>query len=499
MTQTVLIDDPLTPDQILLVARGAQLALSDQAVERIKTARYIVEAFVESGARGYGINTGVGALCDIVISEENQSALSHNILYSHACGMGEPLEVEAVRAIMATQINNYALGKSGLSWDCVDVLLLLLNAGITPVVPSRGSVGYLTQTASIGLILLGAGQARQNGEVISGAEALARIERQPRVLQAKEGLSLVNGTPCATGLAILAHARIRELADWADAAAALSYSVLARQSETFTGSTIMLRRSAGVQVTTENLLGWLEGVARAPEAKRSTQDPLSLRAIPQVHGAIRDELHQIHDVLATELCGVSDNPTVGGTPSEPKVFSQANAVGAAVAFAADRISIVAAQLGAISERRVDRLVNPLVSDLPAFLTTEAGTGSGFMIAQYTATSLVNENRMLGTPASLGNGITSGLQEDILTHATPAAEKALRVVRNVGLILSIELLCGAQAQDLITEDLKRGSRLQHLYRTLRAAVPIYKDDRPLNIDIERMFDEISGQRPPYEIG
>ncbi|WP_206540107.1 HAL/PAL/TAL family ammonia-lyase [Leisingera sp. ANG-Vp] len=493
LPEPVLLDQPLSPEQVVAVARGAELQLSEAAVQRIRYARRIVEGLVAGSIRGYGINTGVGALCDVIISPEDQSALSRNILFSHACGVGEPLESEGVRAIMATQINNFALGRSGISWEAVETLLALLNAGVTPVVPSRGSVGYLTHTAAIGLVLIGAGEALQGEERMSGAEALRRLGRQPLVPGAKEGLSLVNGTVCGTGLAVLAHARLRDLVEWGDAAGAFTYEVLARQEMTFHGSSQTFRDTPGVRGTAESMQRWLEGMNAPDAGSFSTQDPLSLRAIPQVHGAIRDELDQIGEILTQELRYVSDNPAVAGTPDAPEVYSQANAVGASVGFAGDRLAMIAAQLGAIAERRVDRLVNPLVSGLPAFLGAEAGRGSGFMIAQYTAAGLKGENRMLAFPASLAGGITSALQEDMLTHATPAAEKSLRIIRNTRMILAIELLCGAQARDLARKPCG-SQRLRRIYQAVRDVVPLYADDRPLSQDMECVSAMLSQGRP-----
>lgn len=488
MAEAVLLDAPLTPHDIMAVARGAKLELSDAAWSRLKYARAIVDGLVAQGIRGYGINTGVGALCDVIISPKEQSKLSHNLLFSHACGVGDPLEREAVRAIMATQINNFALGKAGVDPETVAILLGLLNADVIPVVPSRGSVGYLTHMAAIGLLVIGAGQAIVDGQILSGAQALAKIGKSPRRLGAKEGLCLVNGTHCSTGMAILAHRQLSELCDWADAAGAFSYALLGRQESTFAGSAKVFRNTPGVQTTTQNLQRWLTGMRLPDKEAVSTQDPLSLRAMPQVHGAIRDELRQIHEILTQELCEVSDNPAVGGTPDAPEVYSQANAVGAAIAFAADRMTLVAAQLGAISERRIDRLVNPLVSGLPAFLSGESGTGSGFMIAQYTAASLVAENATMATPASLGGGITSALQEDILTHATPAARKALSVTGNTREILAIELLCAAQALDL-TPRTCHAPALNALYERVRGQVAAYQDDRPLSEDIRAMSQHL----------
>ncbi|MAW08442.1 MAG: histidine ammonia-lyase [Halobacteriovoraceae bacterium] len=492
MRDTVILNKPLTPFEVARVANGATLVLSAQAIERIKAARCLVEAIVDKGIRGYGINTGVGAFCDVIIGPADQSALSHHILFSHACGVGDPLPQEAARAIMAAQINNFAHGKSGISWETVEILVALLNAGITPVMPSQGSVGYLVHSACIGLLVIGHGEAFLDGERITGAEALEYIGVAPRVLGAKEGLSLVNGTPCATGLASLAFARLERLADWADAAAAFSYEMLGRQSDPFDELGLALRLSDGVKTSARNIRDWLAGRGQMPPEKARTQDPLSLRAVPQVHGSVRDELRHIEQVLINELHSVTDNPVIWGTVEAPVVSSQAHAVGAAISFAADRLALIAAQLGAISERRIDRMVNPLVSDLPAFLSAHSGRCSGLMIAQYTASALCGENRRLSVPASLDGGVTSALQEDILTHATPAAEKALHVTHNLLYILAIELLCGAQARDLQPLPAYAPST-QRLFDRLRQDVAVYQDDRPLNRDIERVAEILDSER------
>jgi len=483
MMNDVHLDGPLTWPQIAAVARGARLVLSPAARRRIDAARAIVDSLVARGIRGYGINTGVGALCDVVVDREKQRALSRNILMSHACGVGEPLGREEVRAILAAQINIYALGASGLRLELVEALGALLERDCLPVVPARGSVGYLTHSAAIGLVLIGAGAALYRGERHSGRAALAAIGLAPFELGAKEGLSLVNGTPCATGLGCLALARLSALADWADAAAAMTCENLGSQADLFAEPALALRRSPGLQEVGAALRAYLAGSALlARSAGTRTQDPLSLRAVPQIHGAVRDALAQAGEVLDRELASVSDNPAVAGTPEAPQVHSQAHAVAAAVGVAMDGLGVAAAALAAISERRTDRLVNPLVSGLPAFLAAEGGVCSGYMIAQYTAASLVAENRRLAAPASLDGGITSALQEDILVHATPASLKALAILDNLETILAIELLAAAQAYELQPGGLSVAPRLRALHARIRAQVPPYADDRPMGDDI-----------------
>lgn len=493
MTDAIVLDAPLTWREIAAVANGARLTLSDAARQRIVDARRIVDALVERGIRGYGINTGVGALCDVVISRENQQALSRNIILSHACGVGEPLARPEARAVMAAQIANFAHGYSGVRVETVEALLALLNADLVPEIPSRGSVGYLTHAAAIGLVLIGQGSVDDGKSKIGGTEALSRIGLEPLRLEAKEGLSLVNGTPCATGLAALALSRAARLFDWADAAAAMTYENLGSQANAFAAGPLALRRSTGLDAVGASLRAFLAGSPMLAEtAGTRTQDPLSLRAVPHVHGAARDALGQVAEVVDRELASLTDNPAVAGTPEAPEVHSQAHAVGAALGLAMDSLAVAVAEVAAISERRIDRLVNPLVSGRPAFLAGDSGVSSGFMIAQYTAVSLVAENRRLAAPASLDGGITSALQEDILTHATPAAWKALSIVDNLETILAIELLAAAQAYDL--QPKARAARTDALYQRIRAAIPTYADDRPLNGDFARMRALIEEDAP-----
>lgn len=483
MPETIILDGPLTWRNIGAIANGAELQLSQAAWQRIFNARDIVDALVERGIRGYGINTGVGALCDVIIDRDKQQALSRNILLSHSCGVGPALGQAPTRAIMAAQIANFAHGFSGIHPDTVKALLTLLNANILPVIPLGGSVGYLTHAAAIGTVLIGEGTAVFEGNVISGAEALKQAGLSTLTLQAKEGLSLVNGTPCATGLASLALSRLEGLLDWADVSAAMTYENLGSQSDPFAAEPLALRKSQGLQQVGKTLRHWLAGSELlAQSAGSRTQDPLSLRAVPQIHGAVRDAFKNVGDVVNQELESVTDNPVVTGSANNPLVHSQAHAVGAALGLAMDGLATAAAELAAVSERRIDRLVNPLVSGLPAFLAAEGGVFSGYMIIQYTAAALVAENRRLAAPASLDGGITSALQEDILTHATPAADKALSIVSNLQTVLAIELLAAAQAYDVQPKPAAKAVKTGQVYELIRTHIAAYHDDRPLNTDV-----------------
>jgi histidine ammonia-lyase len=495
MPQRILLDKSLLWGEVDGIAQGAQLALSDGALARIRAARSLVECIVSQGLRAYGVNTGVGALCDVVVTESKQAQLSRNIVMSHAVGLGPPLETPAVRAIIASAINNFGHGFSGVRPIVVEYLLALLAQECVPEVPAAGSVGYLTHMAHIALVLLGEGSARWRGRLVGGAEALQCLHLAPLTLVAKEGLSLVNGTPCATGLAALALGRIQRLLDWADAAAAMSFENLHGQVAVFDAEALGLRVSPGVALVGRRMREALNDSAILRQsAGRRTQDALSLRAIPQVHGAARDVFAQVARVVDDELASVTDNPIVVGTTQAPRALSGANAVGAALGLAADSLGIAVAEVAAMSERRTDRLVNPLLSGLPAFLAADSGAGSGFMIAQYTAVSLVADNRRLAAPASLDGGITSGLQEDHLSHATPAALKLLKIIDNAEFIIAIEVLAAAQAYELQRDAFARAPRTDGVYRRIRAAIPQYRDDRPLGADIQKVRELIRQPLP-----
>ncbi|HEY3850090.1 MAG TPA: histidine ammonia-lyase [Steroidobacteraceae bacterium] len=504
------VDLPLTWQQIGAIGdQGASLSLSPAALGRIRAAHRLVQSLIENNVRAYGVNTGVGALCDVVVTPAKQRELSRNIIMSHAVGVGPALATSSVRAILAAAVNNYARGYSGVRPEVALRLCELLRRDLIPEVPSRGSVGYLTHMAHIALVLIGGGHARfgsgraegrratdgradgrranggqADGERMTGAAAFAAAGLEPLVLEAKEGLSLVNGIPCATGMAALALTRVARLLDWADLIGAMTFENLRGQLAAFDAESLSLRTSSSTRRVGERLRAFLgDSAILAASTGRRTQDPLSLRAIPQVHGAVRDQFAQAAVAVDTELASVSDNPVVLGTPDAPRAFSEAHAVGAAVGLAADALGIAVAELAAMAERRIDRLVNPLVSGLPAFLAADSGAGSGFMIAQYTAVSLAAENRRRAAPASLDGGITSGLQEDHLVHATPAALKLLGIVENAEAILAIELLAAAQAYDLAGEAPARARATDAAYRRVRRLVSFYRDDRPLAADID----------------
>ena len=484
---------PLTWQELVQVARhDAELALSASAWQRIAQGREIVEQIVASGHIAYGINTGLGALCNITLPEEQLSQLSRNTLLSHACGVGPLLEREQVRAILCAAIANYSHGKSGVSVALVQHLLALLNNQITPQVPSQGSVGYLSHMAHIGLALIGVGDVEYQHKIIPAEQALKQAGLTPYRPGAKEGLSLVNGTPCMTGLSCLALDDAARLLDWADVTGAMSFEALRGQLVAFDAEVIALNASSGMQVSGQRLRQLLsDSPLLAKSVGVRTQDALSLRSMPQVHGASRDQFDHAARQVNTELNACTDNPLVLGTVDNWRVVSQANPHGESVAMAADLLAIAMAEVGSIAERRLDRLVNPLVSGLPAFLVAQPGVNSGMMIAQYVAASLCAENRQLAQPAVLDNYVTSGLQEDHLSLGTGAALKLLKLVGNVWQILAIEYLLAAQALDFHGEEaLAQGTR-QALHR-LRAVVANWQEDRWLAPEIARAVEVMKTQ-------
>lgn len=494
---TVTLETTLGWRDVAAIAAGESLSLGPDVYRRIDNASRIVARIVETGQRAYGINTGVGALSDTVVDLASQSKLSRNIVLSHACGVGPLLAPREVRAIIAAQIANFSHGYSGVRREIVDHLRSFLEKQCIPDVPSKGSAGYLTHNAHTALILIGEGTASVAGQPMTGRQALDAMGLAPIVLGAKEGLSLVNGTACATGLSCVALARAINLLDWADAVASLTLEAAGAQMAAFDETVLALKVSDGVQKVGASLRRRLAGSGLIADAiGRRTQDALSLRAIPHAHGAARDVFENAAGVVDRELASVTDNPAVHGTPDKPVVSSEAHAVSPALAQAADSLAIAMAQIGAISERRMDRLVNPLVSGLPPFLASDAGSHSGLMIAQYSAAALVNENRRLAAPASTDGGLTSALQEDFLAHPTAAASKLLSVLDNAEYILAIELMAAAQAHDFLSSVAPRAAGTEAIYRLVRSRVAHYADDRPLGGDIEATRSLIRDVPPPH---
>ncbi|MGB8663481.1 MAG: histidine ammonia-lyase [Serratia inhibens] len=497
---SVVIDSqPLRWQDVVAVARHqAPLSLSDAAWARIENAQAIVQQIVAGEQRAYGVNTGLGALCNQALHGEQLTQLSRNTLMSHACGVGTPLSDDQTRAIICCAIVNYSHGKSGIQRPVVEALLALLNRGITPQVPAQGSVGYLTHMAHVGVTLIGLGEVSYRGQIVAAAQALAEEGIVPPPLGAKDGLCLVNGTPCMTGLSCLALADVWRLARWADVLGAMSFEALRGQIAAFDEEVLALKAHPGMQQVGHNLRALLEGseVIAAGEGIR-TQDALSIRSIPQVHGACRDQILHAERQIETELNSATDNPLLLGTPENYRVMSQANPHGESVAMAADLLAVAIAELGGIAERRIDRLINPLVSGLPPFLVSDPGVNSGMMIAQYVAAALCAENRQLAQPCVVDNYVTSALQEDHLSMGTGAALRLHKALANGNQILAIEYLLAAQAFEFLTQ-YRFGTGTGRAWQRLRQTVAPYHQDRWLAPDIAASAALIADQGVLYEI-
>jgi len=489
-----LTGDDLRIDDVWAVAvGGAGATLSDEARTKMQAARELVERAAHgSREHTYGVNTGFGRFVSRSIPEELTGELQLRLLRSHACGVGEPYPDEVVRAAMLLRANTLAKGNSGARIETVELLLACLEAGILPRVPSRGSVGAsgdLAPLAHLALPLVGEGEAFLGGERLPGADALARAGLEPIVLEAKEGLSLINGTQFMAALGALGLVRARRLARAADVACALSVEALQGSRTSFLPQIQALRPLRGQGLAAANVLRLLEGSAII-EAHRwcdKVQDAYSLRCAPQVHGASRDLLDYVDYTVSVELNAATDNPLV--LVEDEALVSNGNFHGQPLAFALDALAMAVAELASISERRLERLVNPNLSDgLPAFLTSDGGLNSGFMIPQYVAASLVSENKVLCHPASVDSIPTSAGQEDHVSMGNAAGLKAWQVLGNCEQALAIELLAGAQAVEFHAP-LEPGAGGKAARAAVRALSPRLHDDRSLSADIEAVADAI----------
>jgi len=483
-----LTGEDLRIDDVWAIAVGAAAAvLSDEARVKMRAARELVERAAHgTHEHTYGINTGFGRFVSKSIPEEQTEELQLRLLRSHACGVGDPYPDVIVRAAMLLRANALAKGNSGARIETVELLLECLVRGVLPRVPSRGSVGAsgdLAPLAHLALPLVGEGEAWHDGELLPGADALAAAGLEPTRLAAKEGLSLVNGTQFMAAFGALGVMRARRLAKTADLACALSLEALQGSRTSFIPQIHRLRPLRGQSESAANVFHLLDGSA-INEAHRwcdKVQDAYSLRCAPQVHGASRDLLAYVEGTVAVELNAATDNPLV--LVEDELLVSNGNFHGQPLAFALDALAMASSELANISERRVERLVNPNLSDgLPAFLTVDGGLNSGFMIPQYVAASLVSENKSLCHPASVDSIPTSAGQEDHVSMGNAAGLKAWQVLANAERALAIELLAGAQAVEFLAP-LEPGYGVRATHAFVRSLSPRLDDDRSLSRDIE----------------
>lgn len=496
MARVIVDGENLSLDQIESVARGnARVELSSRARERVSAARRIVEARLDDGEAHYGINTGFGTLAEVRIPRGDLERLQRNLILSHSAGVGAPLSLAEARALVLLRANVLAKGHSGIRQETLDLVLALLDRDCIPVVPERGSVGAsgdLAPLAHLALLVIGEGEAWVGGHRLPGREALAKVGLRPVVLQAKEGLALVNGTQAMVAVGALAQVRADRLASLADLAGAMTLEGLLGSHRPFLSEIQQVRGQPGQIAAAAHLRELLadsplNASHQGPDCHK-VQDPYSLRCMPQVHGAARDGLAFSHGILAREANAATDNPLVFAEAGE--IVSGGNFHGQPVALALDVLAIAASHLATISERRVEQLVNPMLSGLPPFLARNPGLDSGYMIAQVTSAALVSENKILAHPASVDSIPSSAGREDHVSMGMTAALKARSVVENVRTCLAIELLVAAQALDL-RQPIRPAPRVAEAHRRIREAVPHLDEDRQLNRDIEavcRLVDE-----------
>ncbi|MGQ0733950.1 MAG: histidine ammonia-lyase [Acidobacteriota bacterium] len=492
----------MTVEQLLAVADdGLAVVIAPEAESRVAAARAVVEAMAAGESAVYGVNTGFGSFAETRIAHEDVAALQINLLRSHAAGVGEVLPVRAVRAAMALRANVLAKGYSGIRLETLRTLVEMLNRGVHPRVPSRGSVGAsgdLAPLAHIACVLIGEGQVWDGRQARPALEALAEAGLSPVTLGAKEGLALINGTQVSTGVAALTLAACERLARNADVAAAMSIDALQGSAHPFEARIHEARGFAGQATSAANLARLMEGspINAAHAACGRVQDAYSMRCAPQVHGTARDALAWIRRVLETEMNAATDNPMVFVETGE--MVSGGNFHGAPVALASDVMVLALAQLATISERRSERLVNPALSGLPAFLTRRGGLQSGLMIAQVTAAALTSEIKTLAHPASVDSIPTSANKEDHVSMSMAAALKAERAAALAVHVLAVEILCACQAIDLLAP-LVSSPPLMRVHAAVRDRVPTLAEDRSPAPDLDRIAEAIAAGILEYATG
>jgi histidine ammonia-lyase len=490
----VLSGEPIRLAEIAEVAyREAPVAISSDALARIDESRRMIDRIIESGQTVYGVNTGFGKLSDVRIPDGKLCDLQVNLVRSHACGLGKPLSEPEVRTMLLLRANMLAKGFSGVHRKTVETLLHLLNAGVHPIVPEKGSVGAsgdLAPLAHLALVLIGEGEAVYRGRRMSGAEALRRARLAPIHLQAKEGLALLNGTQAMTAVGALALHEAQRLVRLADVAGAMSLEALRGTPVAFDPRIQDVRPHRGQIAAARHLTALLDQ-SEIRESHRTEdtriQDAYCLRCMPQVHGAVRGALDHATEIVETEAGSATDNPLI--FPVSGEVLSGGNFHGAPLSYAFDYAAIALTDLASISERRIDRLINPDINEgLPPFLSNEAGLSSGYMIAHVAAAALLSECKVLAHPASVDSVPTSGGKEDHVSMGMTAALKLRQVVDNAEHVLAIEMLCAAEGIDY-RKPLRPGRMIEDAYDELRSVAPRLQADRALSQEINRVVTAI----------
>lgn len=489
MSLLLLDGERLTLNDVERVARhGETVALDPAARPKVEAARRVIEAALAVERPIYGVSTGFGPLSDVFVGAADREALQRNLLRSHAIGIGDPIGEAKTRATILLRANVLAKGYSGVRPEIIDLLCELLNRGVHPIIPERGSVGAsgdLAPLAHLALVLIGEGEARYHGERLPGAEALRRAGLAPVTLKAKEGLALINGTCGMTGIGALALTRAERLVRLADVAGAMTLEALRGSQVPFDERLQAVRPHPGQAASARNLRILLQEseVMLSHKDCGKIQDSYTLRCMPQVHGGARDALTFVRETLSRELNAATDNPLIFANSGD--ILPGGNFHGHPVGLALDFLAVALTGLCGIAERRIERLVNPQLSELPPFLVKASGLHSGFMVAQISAASLVSEAKLLASPATVDSIPTSGSKEDFVSMGWLAAVKASQIVELLAAVLTLEFLCAAQGLDFL-RPLNPGRGVRRAYEVLRSHVTHLDQDRVLRQDFDRVL-------------
>lgn len=491
MLATISLDG-LTLDRkkIEQIVRGARVVIPGKNLGKVRASRHRIEKQIAEGNLLYGVNTGFGKLSSVEIPKEDIETLQLNLLRADMVGVGEPFPTDVVRAMMVLRISSLIRGYSGIREETLNLLVEMLNKGVHPVIPQKGSVGAsgdLAPLAHMGIVLVGEGKAEYKGEVYPGREALEKAGLTPVKLQAKEGLALINGTQAMTAVGALALNETERLGIAADMATCLTIQALQGVITAYDKELLAVRNQPGIDEVGARLRKWLAGSERTTtQGELRMQDAYSLRCVPHVHGASWQAFHYVDEVLEREYNSTTDNPIV---LDDGRVLSGGHFHGQPIALVADHLKVAAAEWASISERRTERLVNPQLSGLAPFLATNPGLDTGLMVAQYTAAALVSENKVLAHPSSVDSIPTSANQEDHVSMGTIGARQAREVVHNAARVIAIELICASQAIYLEAAEGQLSPVTRSYLEEVREICPPLERDQDISESIEELSKHV----------
>ncbi|HPA92568.1 MAG TPA: histidine ammonia-lyase [Petrotogaceae bacterium] len=489
MEKIIVNGGRLKIEDVVNVARFMyEVGISQEALEKISKARSVVDRYVQEERIVYGLTTGFGKFCDVYISKEQSIQLQKNLIMSHSCGVGDPLDQEVVRALMLLRVNALSVGYSGIRASTVQTLIDMINKNVVPVIPEKGSLGASGDLAPLShmvLTMMGMGEAFYKNQRMDSEKAMKLAGIEPVELTSKEGLALINGTQVMTAIAALAVYDAENLSKSADIVSSITIQALKGIVQAFDPKVHDIRNQQGQIKCAANLRKLLQGSKLTTnQGEERVQDPYTLRCIPQIHGASKDAVEYVRTIVEREINAVTDNPLIFA--EEDQVISGGNFHGQPIALAMDFLAIALSEFANVSERRIERLVNPQLSQLPAFLTKNGGLNSGFMITQYAAAALVSENKVLAHPASVDSIPSSANQEDHVSMGTIAARKARNILFNVTNVLAIELMASLQAIDIQEAAGKLSPVTREVYNICREQIKAVDKDRVMYTDISSAY-------------